>query len=397
MRLSAGYILLLWPCGLLLRALGGSSLLVVKSVPILCDMLGAVLLFAFARKRIGDTAAAVVGGLYVLSPAVIVNGSAWGQADSVLALFLLLTCLAALRRDWRAALPLFTVSLLLKPQALLYAPVGAVWLLVCLLKKQDPPQRAAQWRSLGIGAGLAVLAAAAIIVPFSVNQSPGWLIGLYKETLSSYAYATLNTANLYYLIGANWTDMQARVPVALPLVTALCACAGGLVCLLGKVRQALRSDPRRAALGALSLLFSLIQFGFAFFRVSYAVYGYAVMAYVYAFVILCMAFDRRASHLPFFLALGLIGIYMLGVKVHERYLLPALPLLLAAYVLVRDRRCLPGYPSRHSSIQLSFWTTPSSLAPRWGISTPTPLSSMTPFASATSPCVAMPSGSHGRD
>ena len=335
-----GYILLLWPCGLLLRALGGSSLLVVKSVPILCDMLGAVLLFAFARKRIGDTAAAVVGGLYVLSPAVIVNGSAWGQADSVLALFLLLTCLSAIHRDWRAALPLFTVSLLLKPQALLYAPVGAVWLLVCLLKKQDPPQRAAQWRSLGIGAGLAVLAAAAIIVPFSVNQSPGWLIGLYKETLSSYAYATLNTANLYYLIGANWTDMQARVPVALPLVTALCACAGGLVCLLGKVRQALRSDPRRVALGALSLLFSLIQFGFAFFRVSYAVYGYAVMAYVYAFVILCMAFDRRASHLPFFLALGLIGIYMLGVKVHERYLLPALPLLLAAYVLVRDRRLL---------------------------------------------------------
>lgn len=164
--------------------------------------------------------------------------------------------------------------------------------------------------------------------------------------------------------------MQARVPVALPLVTALCACAGGLVCLLGKVRQALRSrSAARVALGALSLLFSLIQFGFAFFRVSYAVYGYAVMAYVYAFVILCMAFDRRASHLPFFLALGLIGIYMLGVKVHERYLLPALPLLLAAYVLVRDRRCwrcLPGYPSRHSSIQLSFWTTPSSLAPEMG-------------------------------
>ena len=57
------------------------------------------------------------------------------------------------------------------------------WLLVCLLKKQDQTQRAAPWRSLGIGAGLAVLAAAALIVPFSVNQSPGWLIGLYKDCL----------------------------------------------------------------------------------------------------------------------------------------------------------------------------------------------------------------------
>lgn len=337
-----GYMLLLWPCGLLLNAVksAGASLLVVKIMPIMCDMAGALVLFGYARKRLGDAAAALVAGLYAFSPALLVNGAAWGQADSVLALLLMLTALAAIRRDWRAALPLFVASVLVKPQALLFAPVGGVWLLVCLLEKQERPDRMRQWKSVGTGLGLAVVVAAAIIVPFSVQQSPLWLIDLYGETLSSYAYATLNTANLYYLIGANWTDLAAHVPTALPLVTALAAMSGGLWLLLSGETPSLRSQPRRSALGALCLLLALYQFGLTFFGGNYTAYGYGMMAFSFLLAAVCLAFDRQASRLPFYLALSLILIYVLGVKVHERYLLPALPLLLLAYVLTRDRRLL---------------------------------------------------------
>ncbi|HIS42341.1 MAG TPA: glycosyltransferase family 39 protein [Candidatus Limiplasma pullicola] len=337
-----GYMLLLWPVGLLLSAVkgAGATLLVVKSLPILCDMAGAVLLFAFARKRLGDAAAALVAGLYALNPVVLVNGAAWGQADSVLALLLMLTCLEAIRRDWRAAFPLFAAAVLVKPQALLFAPVGGVWLLVCLLEKQERADRTRQWKSAGLGLGLAVLVAVAIIVPFSIRQSPGWLIRLYAETLSSYAYATLNTANLYYLIGANWTSLEAHIPTALPLVTALAAMSGGLWLLLSGETPSLRSQPRRSALGALCLLLALYQFGLTFFGGNYTAYGYGMMAFAFLLAAVCLAFDRQASHLPFYLALSLILIYVLGLKVHERYLLPALPLLLIAYVLTRDRRLL---------------------------------------------------------
>ncbi len=337
-----GYMLLLWPVGLLLSAAqgAGASLLVVKSLPIVCDLAGAILLFAFARKRLGDAAAALVVGIYALNPAVLVNGAAWGQADSVLALLLMFTCLAAIRRDWRAAFPLFAAAALVKPQALLFAPVGGVWLLGCLLEKQEQTDRARQWKSVGLGLGLAVLVAAAIIVPFSVRQSPGWLISLYQETLSSYAYATLNTANLYYLIGANWTSLEAHVPTALPLVTALAAMSAGLWLLLDGEKLSLRAQPRRASLGALCLLLALYQFGLTFFGGSYTAYGYGMMAFAFLLSAVCLAFDRKANHLPFYLALSLILIYVLGIKVHERYLLPALPLLLTAYVLTRDRRLL---------------------------------------------------------
>ena len=337
-----GYMLLLWPVGLLLSAVKGAgvTLLVVKSLPILCDMAGAVLLFAFARKRLGDAAAALVAGLYALNPVVLVNGAAWGQADSVLALLVMLTCLAAIRRDWRAAFPLFAAAVLVKPQAILFAPVGGIWLLVSLLEKQERADRTRQWKSAGLGLGLAALVAVAIIVPFSVRQSPGWLIRLYAETLSSYAYATLNTANLYYLIGANWTSLETHIPTALPLVTALAAMSGGLWLLLSGETPSLRSQPRRSALGALCLLLALYQFCLTFFGGNYTAYGYGMMAFAFLLAAVCLAFDRQASHLPFYLALSLILIYVLGLKVHERYLLPALPLLLIAYALTRDRRLL---------------------------------------------------------
>ena len=337
-----GYMLLLWPVGLLLSAVKGAgvTLLVVKSLPILCDMAGAILLFAFARKRLGDAAAALVAGLYALNPVVLVNGAAWGQADSVLALLVMLTCLAAIRRDWRAAFPLFAAAVLVKPQAILFAPVGGIWLLVSLLEKQERADRTRQWKSAGLGLGLAALVAVAIIVPFSVRQSPGWLIRLYAETLSSYAYATLNTANLYYLIGANWTSLETHIPTALPLVTALAAMSGGLWLLLSGETPSLRSQPRRSALGALCLLLALYQFCLTFFGGNYTAYGYGMMAFAFLLAVVCLAFDRLASHLPFYLALSLILIYVLGLKVHERYLLPALPLLLIAYALTRDRRLL---------------------------------------------------------
>ena len=90
----------------------------------------------------------------------------------------------------------------------------------------------------------------------------------------------------------------------------------------------------------LCLLLALYQFGLTFFGGSYTAYGYGMMAFAFLLSAVCLAFDRKANHLPFYLALSLILIYVLGIKVHERYLLPALPLLLTAYVLTRDRRLL---------------------------------------------------------
>lgn len=169
----------------------------------------------------------------------------------------------------------------------------------------------------------------------------------------------------------------------------------GLWLLLNGEKLSLRAQPRRASLGALCLLLALYQFGLTFFGGSYTAYGYGMMAFAFLLSAVCLAFDRKANHLPFYLALSLILIYVLGIKVHERYLLPALPLLLTAYVLTRDRRLLGlcvGFSITTFINTAIVLVTPFSMARRWGISTMIPSFSTMRCAYSICCCAAMPSG-----
>lgn len=336
-----GAMLLLWPVGWLLKAVSssGAMLLAVKSLPILCDLLGGWVLYRYARKHVSTAVAAALAALYLINPAALVNGAAWGQMDSVLALLMLLTAFAAMERRWKIAVPLFAVSALVKPQALLFAPIGGIWLVFELLLDKENRRRVLLDALIGLG--IAATAALLIVVPFSIHQEWNWLFSLYGETLGSYAYATLNTANLYYLIGANWKALTESVPGWLMLTGCGVFALASAALLIGKVRTFLCSDERKArALGILAAAMAAVQLVLFAIGADYAVYGYAMMAFAYLFAIVCIFFDRRKGALPALMAIALIGVYMLGVKVHERYLFPALLLLLAAYVHTKDRRLL---------------------------------------------------------
>lgn len=341
-----GYILLLWPFGLLLRAAGyqntAAALLIVKAAPLICDMLGALLLYAFCKKRAGGTAAAALAALYLLNPATLVNGAAWGQADSVLALLMMITAIYAMNGSWRVALPMFILSALMKPQALLYAPVGAAWLAVCLIKERKSLKKPLTDVAIGLGIGLAVCAA--IVLPFSIGRERPleWLIGLYGDTISSYNSATLNTANLYYLAGANWTDLAEYVPRALPIITAVVFAAVGVLLALPdfRRREARWYLSKRSLAGFSALLLAAFMGVISVTGASYGLFGYGMMAFVFVYALACFCADGRAEALPLYMAIALIGVYVLGVKIHERYLFTAIGLLLLGYASTRDRRAL---------------------------------------------------------
>ena len=332
-----GFLLLLWPLGLLLNAIGpysAYSLLVVKALPVFCDLAGALLLYAFARRRKVQPGMVVfLSAIYALNPAVLANGAAWGQVDSVLALLLLITVMLALDQKWRWAFPVFVISILIKPQALLYAPVGLAWIVLCLCRHRQKNQ----WRDLGMGIGLALLAACAIVIPFAAGQDQplAWLLSLYSDTLASYPYATLNTANLYYLLGANWVSLEQQAPRLLIVLLMLLAVGAGLWLLL---RQ--KSVTKRRWLGIACLALAAVLLILSFTGADYALFGYVMMAFAYVYVLICLCFDHNAGSLPFAMSLALLDVYVLGVKVHERYLFTALPLLLVCAVLSRDRRVL---------------------------------------------------------
>ena len=115
--------------------------------------------------------------------------------------------------------------------------------------------RKRQWKQLWQGGLIAVAAALAVVIPFQIGQSDWlWLINKYTETLSSYNYAVLNTANLMYLLGGNWSalattsDRTAKILSAfLPVGTGALLLALGLWQL--KIRQGLgKIRDRMAAL-----------------------------------------------------------------------------------------------------------------------------------------------------
>ena len=205
-----------------------------------------------------------------------------------------------------------------------------------------------QWRELLMGLGIGILAVVAIVLPFSVYQEKPveWLIELYRDTLSSYAFATVNTANLYYLLAANWVSINTLLRPLLPLLTALVLAALGTAVLFGRKWEVSFLKSRNGQL-------SLLLYAFAAFAVlsllaalhspltgmvNYGIYGYIMMAFVFAYAILLMFHDK--ADLPFYLALALLGVYVLGVKIHERYLFPALVMLVLAYLRKRDSRLL---------------------------------------------------------
>ncbi len=281
------YMLVLGLLGVIANALGIalSSMamqVLMKLVPIACDLALAALCWREANRRLGERPALGIAALIALNPAFIVTGSCWGQIDSVLCALLVLLLLYAQEGRWRMAIPLFALAVLAKPQAGLLAPLG-----IAALCKDVRQKRSVREILIGIGAALAVTLA--VVLPFSLRQeSPLWLVNVYVSTLSSYNFATLSTGNLMFLLGGNWVSADT------------------------------------------------VLFG----PVTYGLLGTVLMALSFLAGIAVYWRGEGRSRLVLSAALTMQLIFVLGSKMHERYILPALALLFVAYVQTGDVRLL---------------------------------------------------------
>ena len=91
---------------------------------------------------------------------------------------------------------------------------------------------------------------------------------------------------------------------------------------------------------ALSLVFVLAFIGMLFFETTWTVLGVVSMAMAFAIVLPIYIRSGKLENLPLCGAVIFILLYVFGIKMHERYLFPALFLLAMAYASRRDRRIL---------------------------------------------------------
>ncbi|MBR1822410.1 MAG: phospholipid carrier-dependent glycosyltransferase [Clostridia bacterium] len=294
-----GYMLLLWIPAALRRLLNistgsGAYLALLKLIPMLADIAAAALVWRVARKKLSERGAVLLGLMIAFNPAAIANSAAWGQIDALLALAIALCALEAADGKYIRALLCFGAALLIKPQALLFGPVGLAAIL-CGILSAAPAERKARLRGLLIGAAACLGMLYAVAFLCCLGQASGfggaltrpvaWLIELYTGTVSGYRYVTVNTLNLHYLLGMNWARIEDH---------------GGVAALAW-------------------ILFALSYIG-------------------------CIALTIKSAKKPrrLFLTGGLLIVLVcsFGPMIHERYIFPGLILLALAFGCERDRRLL---------------------------------------------------------
>ncbi len=327
-----GYMLVLWLIGLTGNLLGtGTTELMVKLPAIFADALAVVLLFRFAAQSVKRRAALCLAALYAFNPLLYASGAAWGQVDSLHTALIVVVVILVLGGRWKVALPLYTLSVLMKPQALMFGPLGLAALVLWLLK-QD---RRGKWKDVLIGAAASLLVAAVVIVPFSLKQKDAdWLIKLYSGTMNYYSYATVNATNLYFLFGLNWQPTENAAPFLLRLVGAASLTAPVAVYWLNERKQI---GKRELILISCSLL---PAFASVILPVSLGLTGTLLMISGFLLVLVRFIMEGSLDNLPLLGAVMLTVFCVFGAMMHERYLFPAIALLMLAYIRRRDRQIL---------------------------------------------------------
>lgn len=283
-----GYIYILYALGIVknmlaLDSASQAAMLLFKLPAVLADLAAAYFIFKAAHKKAGYSVALALALLYVFNPAVIVDSAAWGQVDSIFALALVLSIYGIAENKIERASVWFAISALIKPQAFIFMPVLLVWF---VYRKA--------WRKIPVSAFYGFTTFILLALPFFWgNGGLSGLINLYRGTLASYPYATLNAFNLYALSNDNWK----------PITDAW-------------------------------LLFSFQTWGTIFILAAVA------LAVYFSF----KKQDGDSSKRAFFVGMVLIVVVFMGVtKMHERYLFPVLLLSIFAFIQSLDRRMLLAY------------------------------------------------------
>lgn len=254
--------------------LSAPCLLLLKLPAIFCDMATALFFYKVASKKLPPQQVVMLAGLYLLNPAILLNSSIWGQVDSVFTLAVLLMCWFLTENRMTAAYIVFGVGVLLKPQTLVFAPVLLYGIVDRVILYDF------SWRNFfhNLFSGLAVICFMVLAcMPFGLDL----VFMQYTATLGSYPYIAVNAFNLWGFFGLNWVSQDTR------------------------------------------LLFF-----------SYQTWGVIIILLIVLLSAL-LFFRAQNKESRYFTTAGflIVSMFLFSIRMHERYLYPALALLLFAYAL----------------------------------------------------------------
>jgi Gpi18-like mannosyltransferase len=287
---APGYMWVLWLLGeanQLLHFTNDQYEYILKLPSIIANVASAYLLYRLLEgQKPGLRLAATA--LYVLFPAALLIGPVWGQVDSILAFFLLLSVYYISRDKPVHSAVAFTIGFLVKPQAIAALPFLALWII---------RDNWGDWRRLALCTGVPLAVLIVLIIPF-FEYEPWRLIGV--------LYDATNVEG--YRVNSFWAYNFWNV--------------GGLF------DQGFRCDlPGHCAPDAEARATE-------WYGIATRYWGLALFASAITFILVSMRNARGTGYLALGVALSMMAFYVFLTRMHERYIFAAfLPFLLAAALI----------------------------------------------------------------
>ncbi len=284
----------------------GSQLEYILKLPsIAADLGSAYLLYRFLEGQRMELRLGAAG-IYLAFPAALLIGSVWGQVDSLLAFFILLSVHFISKERPVAGAVAFTVGFLIKPQAVAALPFLAFWIM------RDRWPNWSDERSIRdaitlwlkcVAAAFAVLLV--LITPFFTDRPWDLITQLYNATnVENYRVNSFWAYNFWNMFGL--FDMGFKCDVGI-------------------------SDCARGATNTLWLGVATRIWGMGMFLMS-------LLA-----VLWVMRRSRSRGALALGTSLCMLAFYMFVTRMHERYVFAFFLPFLAACVLLQSRVLWAGF------------------------------------------------------
>lgn len=286
-----GYMYVLYVIGYLrnLLHIGYDSfayILLLKLPSILADVGAGALIYYIAKRHTSEKKAYIISLIYVLNPAVFFISSVWGQVDAIHTLAILASVFFLTEKKMLPSFALFVVSFVIKPQAFMFTPIY-MFFIWDYLKEQNFSRKAfsllARYMIICVGLLFVMIAPFARVSGGFLDFAP--IVQLYKSTLASHPYATVNAYNMWGFLGLNWAPI---------------------------------SD--------------------TFLNITYDGWGILSLIIIVLFSFRLLSKNKSASNYFFVATIINLCTFMFSVKMHERYAFPALGLLLISYVYSGNKK-----------------------------------------------------------
>lgn len=262
----------------------GITSVIYRMPACLCDLVTGWFVFKIAREKLPTDVSLFLVIAYIFHPAVILNSAVWGQVDGVYTLIVVIMLYFITKKKLPIAYFVCVAGVLIKPQMMFFAPI-LIWAIVEQVFLQDFHWKKF-WINLGTGI-LSLLFGLCCMIPFGIGRT----IRQYTDTLGSYEYATVNAANFWGAIGKNWVEQSQT-----------------------------------------------------YFGLSAKTWGslFLVLA-VAGTIFLCWKLRKEESKYFIAGACMMTAIFTFSVRMHERYLFPAMLLLVIAFAMRPAKRMFLAY------------------------------------------------------